>query len=592
MNPLNEADIRRLKQAATWSRAALKPFRQKRIEALREYVGAHYSDDGAPDRVPVNLLELAINIYVRQLVASRPQALVTTRHRELRAFAGIFESTVNDAVIEANLEATLRQAVMNAMFSIAIVKVGITEGLEVDLGDKKHDAGKLYADCIGLDDWVHDMTARSRSGWQFCGNRWSMRLDQAKENPAFDPDARARLVSHDPSAMMEDGEERASAISRGRISPGADEAEFRPRVELWDYYLPQERLLVTCNADIDVPLRIVEDDGPSQGPYHYLGFSDVPDSIMPLPPVALMRDIHELVNRLYRKLGRQADRQKTITGVQGSADKDGERIVKADDGDVVKLDNPNNAKEYKFGGVAPESLAFLIQTKDLYSYLNGNLDSLGGLSPQSRTLGQDELLSSSASQRIADMQARTLEFTTGIIKSFAWWTWTDPVREQLVQRRMMGTAQDVNFEWTPETRNGDFLQYNFDVNPFSMAHSTPAMKLQGLLNFLQGMVFPALPMLEAQGKTINFDSLVKTVSRLGNIPEVEDVIVDSGAPTPIMEGPAEGDPQPKVAPVTKRTYERVNRPGGTRQGQDAVTVRALMGAASQPEEMAAVGKGY
>ncbi len=590
LNPLNERDILRLKSAAQWSRDKLEPFRKHRTEALREFVGYHYSDNGASDRVPVNLLELAINIYARQLAAARPQALVSTRHRELRAFAGIFESAVNDAIIEADLENTIRQAVMNALFSMAVVKVGIAEGNMVDLGDKKHEAGRLFADCIGLDDWVHDMTARSRAGWQFCGNRYSMRLDIAKDNPQFDPVARGKITADGVLRTQEGGQERAAAISRGHQS-GGDESEFRPRVELWDYWLPQERLLITVAENVNEPLRIVEDDGPANGPYHFLGYSDVPDSLMPLPPVAVMRDIADLANRLFRKLGRQADRQKTILGVRGD-NADGETIVNADDGEVVKILDPANAKEYKFGGVEPASLALLIQLKDIYSYLNGNLDSLGGLSPQSRTLGQDELLSSSASQRIADMGDRTVKFTTGIVEDFAWWTWTDPVRQQMVTRRMEGTSFDVNFEWTPETRQGDFLHYNFSVSPYSQGHSTPASKLQGLTNFMERLVLPFVPMMQAQGIGVDIPAMTRNVARWGNLPELEEIIVISGMPQPPTETGPEGSPSPAMAPTTKRTYERVNRPGGTRQGQDAVTTRALMGAASQPEEAGAVGKGY
>lgn len=591
MNPLDERDIQRLKAAAEWSRDKLKPFRENRLQALQEYVGAHYSDTGARERVPVNLIELAVNIYARQLVAARPQALITTRHRELRPFAGYFEATVNDAIVEVNLEQTLRQAVMNALFSMAVVKVGISSGNSVSVDGEDREAGRLYADCIGLDDWVHDMTARSRDGWQFCGNRWSMRLDLAKDEPSFDAAARAKLTESHPNQLQDRGETRASSISRGD-SDVHSESEFRPRVELWDYWLPEDRLLVTVSNEIETPLRIIEDDGPANGPYHFLGFSDVPDSLMPLPPVAIMRDIAELANRLFRKLGRQADRQKTVVGVQGDqGQKDGENIVEANDGEVIKLLNPNNAKEYRFGGVDPPSLAFLIQLKDLFGYLNGNLDALGGLSPQSRTLGQDELLTASASQRIADMQDRVLSFTTGIIKDFAWWTWTDPVREQLVVRRMEGTDYETTFEWTPDTRQGTFLQYNFAVLPYSMAHATPASKLQGITNYIERLVIPLMPMLEMQGKTIDINALNSTIARLGNLPELDAIVTDWAIPPINDQAPAQGDSQPKIAPVTKRTYERVNRPGGTRAGQDAVTTRALMGVASQPEEMNAVGKG-
>ena len=42
------------------------------MEFIRQMVGSHYSDDGARQDVIMNIMELAVNIYSRQLVAQRP----------------------------------------------------------------------------------------------------------------------------------------------------------------------------------------------------------------------------------------------------------------------------------------------------------------------------------------------------------------------------------------------------------------------------------------------------------------------------------------------------------------------------------------
>ena len=62
------ADItnEKLADAIEYSRRKLEPFRRKRMEAVRAYVGANYSDEGAVSRMPVNLLEMALSIYKRQ----------------------------------------------------------------------------------------------------------------------------------------------------------------------------------------------------------------------------------------------------------------------------------------------------------------------------------------------------------------------------------------------------------------------------------------------------------------------------------------------------------------------------------------------
>ena len=98
MNPKNEKDSARLKTSLEASYKKLKPFRENNIEAVRQYVGSHYSNDGADDKVPINLLELAINIYIRQLAARAPNVLVTT------PYSGRMPGTMNLKPYAANLE--------------------------------------------------------------------------------------------------------------------------------------------------------------------------------------------------------------------------------------------------------------------------------------------------------------------------------------------------------------------------------------------------------------------------------------------------------------------------------------------------------
>ena len=68
------------------------------------------------------------------------------------------------------------------------------------------------------------------------------------------------------------------------------------------------------------------------------------------------------------------------------------------------MDDPQNVNTYKFGGIDDKNLAFLLQVKTLFNYYGGNIDSLGGLGPQTGTVGQDKLIAESASRRLADFR--------------------------------------------------------------------------------------------------------------------------------------------------------------------------------------------
>ena len=144
-------------------------------------------------------------------------------------------------------------------------------------------------------------------------------------------------------------------------------------------------------------------------------------------------------------------------------------------------------------------------------------------------------------------------------------------------------------EWSEKTREGDFLDYNLDIDVYSMQSDTPSIHLQKLLTTLERVVFPVLPQIQAQGGSLDFPKLLETIGRLGDIPELADIVVFDGSapPPPTTQG---GSPQPALAANTTRTYERVNRPGATRSGKEAVMSQILMGAGAQPDEVAAIGR--
>ncbi|OHB56125.1 MAG: hypothetical protein A2Y07_01240 [Planctomycetes bacterium GWF2_50_10] len=578
INPLNLKQLTKLREAVTYSRQKLQPFRDARINALRQYVGRHYSDNGATDKVPVNLLELAINIYMQQLAARPPKVLATTPFFQLKPSALNLELATNAHIAKIKLANHLRLAVIDAMFALGIIKTGLTRSTPIEIDGVMRDPGKAFAEVVHLDDWVHDVTARIYEECQFAGNRYRIGYELAME--LFSGSGRDELKPDEVTGLNETGDERAESISRGGDN---NPATFKDTVELWDLWLPDEKLLVTMPVEgSGKALQILEWSGPENGPYHLLSFSPVPGNVMPLPPVALWMDLHDLANRIFRKLGRQAERQKTLLGVRTSGQKDGDNVIRADDGEAITMDDPKNAQEYNYGGIRPESLAFLIQLKDMFAYFAGNLDSLGGLSPQADTLGQDQLLSANASKRVLVMQDRMIEFTTEIVTDIAGYIYDDPITPIPVIKAVKGADVQIQGSFEPEERVAPFNKYNFEIEPYSMQYQGPAARLQALTQIFTNFLVPFAPMLSEQGIAINFRGLLSIISRYGNMPELDELLVMQEPLSNSLPGPV-GMPK---SPVTRRTYERINRPGATRQGKDSAMVNLLMGSKNQPAQNA------
>lgn len=578
-NPKNKKDIAQLSKSAGYSRGQLGIFRTNRLSIIRQWVGKHYSANGAGDKVSINLFELAFNIYLQRLVAQNPAVDITTDVMKLKEICTRFEMSGNNLIGEIDLGKTLEMAVVGAMISGGFVKVGMNL-TKVEVGGYLHDTGQPFADYVSLDDWVHDMTVDRMENVQYEGNYYYPTFDEAL---IMFPGKEDLLIKREEQ-QEKDRDHHISETGKNQRE------EFRLTIKLLDLWLPKQNLFLICQASDDEAdpiaevLKIVEWGGPERGPYHKLGFTEIENNTMALAPAMHWKDLHTLANKLFNKLGRQADRQKTITGVRVGS-KDGSRVVDASDGDTIALDDPNSTKEFNYGGIDPRSLAFLLQVKDLFVYLAGNLDMLGGLGPQSETLGQDQLLSISASMRIQRMQKKTIEFTQGILEDLMSYLWYDPYTPYTLTKRVKGFDDvTVQVPFGPEQRESDFTQFNIKIVPYSMQHQTPESKLQGLRTIFAEFVAPLLPMMSAQGVSLNLEMLFRKLSKLSNIPELNDIISYTN-PNYIQEPVGQ---MPQKAPVTTRRYERVNRPGATNQGKSQILQQALLGNKSQQSEIASL----
>lgn len=568
----------RLHEAIEKSCLTFTDSRANRINAIRQYVGSHYSENGSEKRVPTNFLELAVTIYSRLLAARAPRALVTTEAFELRSFAKDLEIALNQIPNEIKLGDTLKRSVLEAFFGLSVVKVGVApQGKEVD--------GVAYpepfVDLIQVDDYFCDMTAKNWNEIQFEGNDYWVNKDQVKKTFGIDLDEDAETV------IGSSGNEQSKSI--GVSSPGTP---FKGRVQLRDVYLYDEGRIITYAVASLRVLSYEDFDGPEGSPYVHLGFSQVPGNLLPLPPAMLWLDLHELGNTLFRKLANQADKKKSVAAFPGGDDEGVRALQNASDGDGIRMTGAK-PETITVGGIDAPTLAFYLQIRDLFSYFSGNLDTLGGLSPQADTLGQDKLLSEAANARVNSMSEAVVDFCQEIFRRLAWYMWTDPIRERTIRKSVKGAPGVVVVKkWTPEIREGDFLDFNFKIDAFSMADDSPSTKVQKFGMVFERFIMPLLPMMAAQGAQIDVQAICSFLAKHAALPELDEFVKFV---TPMQSDPVQGNPNPEQMsmkpPVTTRRYERVNRPGGTRSGNDNSLAKILMGGNLQPAEAAAATRG-
>ncbi len=575
MSFLSDVEFTRLHDSINWSNRKLDKPRAERLRSIKQFVGSHYADAGSQKTVPTNFLKLAVDIFVRLLSARAPRVLLTTRDQTMRPTVANLEIAVNQIPEEIGLAATLRRITTEAMFSFGIVKMGLAT-VDKILG---HEYGESFVDDVTIDDYFCDMTTGRRDLIQYEGNDYWLPYDKVMESKWFEN--KDGLKADEYAILGESGQDRAESITMSETP-----TLYKDKVWLRDVWLPEENVLVTYAVKSERRLKTTKWNGPDGGPYLILGFSDVPGNILPLPPVSVWYDLHELGNALYRKLATQADSQKTVLGFPGGDVESVDDFKKAKDGDGIRYTGIKPEK-LTAGGVDPTTLAFFLNNRDLYAYFAGNLDSLGGLAPMTETVGQDKLLSESAGAQLRDMRAKTVEFNQLIFKALAYYEWHDPVRQRSLEKTIPNTDLSIQVPWTPRTRKGKYPSFDLKVDVFSLQDDSPQLKLQRLGLLIERYILPLEPFIQQQGGTVDVRAILGLVAKYADFPELDEIVqfVQDLGLAPQGQGAG-----PKKPTETTRRYERVNRPGATEGGKSQILQQALLGGRPQGSEMESIGR--
>lgn len=561
-NPKNPTQLAKLRGAITSSLDEMKEFLTKRMDVYKMFVGKHYKN-GTTNRVPLPLLALSVSTILRKLVSSEPQALVTSRKTEYRASAYAFELGINRLLRDMDMGRSMQTWAFEAMMCpMGILKVALDVEEVQNLDGMDMWLGKPMAEPVLFDDWVHDMSARRVDKIGFCGNRYSVVKEQAMTGGLYDPDVVERIYSA----------EKIDDYSSQNLSKEKKQSfeDYREMIELWDIWLPDEGIIVTLSRDFSdlPPLRVVDWSGPKSGPFHFLWFDEVPGNTMPLPPVALWRDIHELANILFNKLARQATRQKNLVTIDSASVQDGKLQVAGADGEALISNNPEGVREVRLGGIDQSNFGFVLQLKQLHNYFSGNTEALAGLAPQSSTLGQDELLSAAASDRVQSMQDSVDKTTSEVMRAISQILLRNPIADLPIVKRV--GEMEIPGRWNPADLEGDQEDYELDMVPHSMRRKPPGERLAIANQFMQTLL-QAMPAMQASGIMPNMEAFVKLTARLTNMPELNDLVIyGQGEKLPNEDQFS----QPKT---TTRQYVRKSQSTKTPQGQEQQLISSLMG---------------
>jgi len=208
------------------------------------------------------------------------------------------------------------------------------------------------------------------------------------------------------------------------------------------------------------------------------------------------------------------------------------------------------------GGVKQDNYRSTDFFHAIFERIAGNPSTLGGLQAKAPTLGQEQMLYANASARVNDMRNIVVhDACSKVLERMAWYLWTDPIREHASTIRFPG-GLEMPVKWTPDLREGDFLDYNFSISAYSTGRDSPEMQYRRLMEVIQSVVLPLSSLAEAQGTRLDVSKLIEIISRQLDLPAL-DAIFQPG------EG-VRGMPAPAGGRRTEITNVSVGRPAPAR----------------------------
>ena len=585
MDVHNPEHVSRLVKAIERSRDDLEPFRQQHTQILGLLNSQRYGNSADYSRL-IPYLKMVHSVLLRSLVSSNPRCLITTKVPPLRPIAKAMTLACNHRAKEMDLAGTLRAVVAAALVSIGFMKTGVCHHKREGTDGLLHDYMQPYVDPISLADWFHDTSAKRIDHFGFCGHTYRLPKDLLMQDPRFNPEQVEGIETADKGLRDEFGNDNPLALSNRRDHS----TDYEDMVNLAEVWLPRENVVMTFACKRaggilnDDPLLIEEYVGPELGPYLLLRFGELPDNIMPCPPCMDLADIHVAKQAVYRKMVQDQLAEKTVLVNLNGSEGDMASIINAPNRGAVNITGSAPPTEVRYGGMSQTALAFFARLCMDGNTWAGNLAALAGTSPSADTATQEKLLTASASKQIEGMQELTQELVYRVMYNTCWYWWRDGQNYNVEVPVDGAPGLTVPTTITAEEREGNWLEMNFELVPYSHQVKSPGQQLQTVRSIWQQDILPAMPFMQQAGIAPNLQGYLKVVGELEGTPYLDDLVM---AQQPLAAEEELQEP-PRYQPQNKTTT-RVNRTGATQQGQEQAQMMAAMGAASE-QQMGAMGR--
>jgi len=529
---------------------------------------------------PLNNLYLYGSTLVPLLVMNNPTPSITSDTPELRHIGWGLEQALSELYETINFDDIIRCAVWRSLFGLSVMRCFLADGGNTIMdGETNVDNGQPLIENFGAERFRFDPRATRFEDCRWMGHHYSLPEDYFIESGEFKRTEEVSVNVFPDQALNIDPYER--------------------RVALFDCWLPEgnplsgDPVIVTLSTGGHVPIihKIADYNGDERGPYEIISLTPIVDSVVPLPPANLWERMDEIINALANKIHNQALRQKDITLYDRATNPDEvTSVLDSNDGAYLPTSDPSRYNQLSFSGVNSELMAALEVFKAQASEAARNIDQLGGAGTTGDpTATEVATLQANANVATEDMIRCVHKPVDRIGHKLMWYVFIDSdLDKRLSARDPAGIARKSRI--TNDDITGEFLDYNFKHQLYSMQRMTPEKKVSNWMTLLGQVLLPLIPLAQQQGDSINVAEVAGEMAKLLQLPEIDRFFI-AYEPPPEQQMGAQvkgGQSQSEQQSTGISPGQQYGRP----QPKPAIQTNINAGQSpTPPKRMAAVGQG-
>jgi hypothetical protein len=292
-------------------------------------------------------------------------------------------------------------------------------------------------------------------------------------------------------------------------------------VELWDvlYYENDKVLEGTLAGESNQWLvEPHEYEGRQGQPLTLLSLLEMPNNAMPVAPAAQLLDLHLGMASLGQKMLDQAIATKMGYVYRDAAGEETAQQLQDTPDQTMFKGDPTSVAAMKHGGMMPELIPAFQFFEDQANKASA-LHLLAGSEDPSNTATVGTFMQGNASVLLNDWRGLVNSACTECVNSIAWYYDTDPTLQMTLQHKAQNGSQ-IDMIYDPQTKEGNFTDFLWDVEPYVETSMDPSLKLRRLSELMTALPAFAGVVMQLGG---DMSKAIDMLAEQYQIPELGDI---------------------------------------------------------------------